>query len=82
MQNVPSVNVIYTDVWTNPADATPSHADLLPYDDSTEFHTPFPTTALCITAWSSTCRIMLNYPEHIQPLWDLARPNPPVAGVR
>ena len=80
-QMVPSVNVIYTDVWTNPADATPNPSIFYRYDDSTQFHTPFPTTALCITSWSSNCRIEINYPEHLQPLWDLARPNPAVAGV-
>ena len=80
-QMLPTVNVIYTDVWTNPAAATPNPNIFLRYDDATQFFTPFPTSALCITAWSSNCRIEINYPEHIQPLWDLARPNPPVAGV-
>jgi hypothetical protein len=80
-QMVPSVNVIYTDVWTNPAAATPNPSIFYRYDDATQFFTPFPTTALCITAWAANCRIEINYPEHIQPLWDLARPNPPVAGV-
>jgi hypothetical protein len=80
-QMVPTVNVIYTDVWTNPAAAAPNPNIFFRYDDATQFFTPFPTSALCITAWSSNCRIEINYPEHIQPLWDLARPNPPVAGV-
>jgi hypothetical protein len=80
-QMVPSVNVIYTDVWTNPAAATPNPSIFYRYDDATQFFTPFPTSALCITAWAANCRIEINYPEHIQPLWDLARPNPPVAGV-
>jgi hypothetical protein len=80
-QMVPSVNVIYTDVWTNPADATPNPSIFYRYDDSTQFFTPFPTSALCITSWASNCRIEINYPEHVQPLWDLARPNPAVAGV-
>jgi hydrazine synthase alpha subunit-like protein len=72
-QMVPSVNVIYTDVWTNPAVATRNPSIFYRYDDATEFMTPFPTTALCITAWSANCRIEINYPEHIQPLWDLKR---------
>ena len=73
LQMVPSVNVIYTDVWTNPATATPGAAIYYRYDDATEFHTPFPTTALCITSWASNCRIEINYPEHVQPLWDYQR---------
>ncbi|HVN44731.1 MAG TPA: hypothetical protein VMT66_05715 [Steroidobacteraceae bacterium] len=80
-QMVPSVDVLYTDVWTDPAQATPGTAINLRYDDPTQFFTAFPTSALCVTQWSSTCRIIINYPEHIQPLWDLARPNPPQAGV-
>jgi len=72
-QMVPSVNVIYKDVWTNPPAATPNPSIFYRYDDATEFHTAFPTTALCITAWSANCRIEINYPQHIQPLWDLKR---------
>jgi hypothetical protein len=75
------MDVIYTDVWTNPAVATPNPPIYYRYDDPTQFFTPFPTTALCITQWAANCRIQINYPEHLQPLWDLARPNPPVAGV-
>ena len=75
-QMVPSVNVIYTDVWTDPAQATPGTPIFYRYDDATEFTTPFPTSALCITAWAANCRIEINYPEHIQPLWDAPRPNP------
>jgi hypothetical protein len=60
-------------VWTNPAVATVNPSIFYRYDDATEFKTPFPTTALCITSWASNCRIEINYPEHIQPLWDLQR---------
>lgn len=80
-QMVPSVNVIYTDVWTNPTTATRGPNIFYRYDDALQFHTPFPTTALCITAWASNCRIEINYPQHIQPLWDAPRPQPAVAGV-
>src|SRR5579862_4412350 len=63
-QMVPSVNVIYTDVWTNTA-VTPANPSIYyRYDDATQFHTAFPTTALCITAWAANCRIEVNYPEH------------------
>jgi hypothetical protein len=75
------MNVLYTDVWTDPAQATPGTAISLRYDDPMQFFTAIPTTALCVTQWAANCRIIINYPEHIQPLWDLPRPNPPVAGV-
>jgi hypothetical protein len=72
-QMVPSVNVLYTDVWTDPARATPGTPINLRYDDATQFMTAFPTSAACVTAWSSTCRVIINYPQHLQPLWDLKR---------
>jgi hypothetical protein len=78
-QMMPNVNVLYSDVWTDPAQATPGTPINLRYDDATQFTTPFPTSALCITAWSANCRIVINYPEHLQPLWDAARTS--AAGV-
>ena len=75
------MNVLYTDVWTDPAQATPGSPITLRYDDPMQFFTAIPTTALCVTQWAANCRIIINYPQHIQPLWDLPRPNPPVAGV-
>ncbi len=73
-QMVPGVNVIYTDVWTDPAQATPGAPINYRYDDATQFMTPFPTSAVCVTAWAANCRIVINYPKHIQALWDVARP--------
>ncbi|MBS0378259.1 MAG: hypothetical protein JSS29_07225 [Proteobacteria bacterium] len=72
-QMVPSVDVLYKDVWTDPAQATPGTPINLRYDDATQFKTAFPTSALCVTGWSANCRIIINYPEHLQPLWDLSR---------
>ena len=81
-QMLPSVNVIYTDVWTNPAVAPRNPSIFYRYEDLfTSKGEVFPTTALCITQWAANCRIEINYPNHIQPLWDAPRPNPPVAGV-
>ena len=72
-QMLPSVNVIYTDVWTNTAVTAANPPIYYRYDDATQFHTAFPTSALCITAWAANCRIEVNYPEHIQALWDYQR---------
>ncbi|MGD9842016.1 MAG: hypothetical protein AB7F79_07770 [Steroidobacteraceae bacterium] len=37
--------------------------------------TKVPTSSsTCLTTWSNVCRITINYPEHIQPLWALSRP--------
>ncbi|HEX4387948.1 MAG TPA: hypothetical protein VH109_04925 [Steroidobacteraceae bacterium] len=72
-QMVPNVNVLYTDIWTDPAQATPGAPINLRYDDATQFMTAFPTSAACVTAWAAICRVIINYPQHLQPLWDLTR---------
>jgi hypothetical protein len=68
----PSVNVVYDDVWTDPTSAgrakDASFAYL--YADLT---TPSPTRVDCLTAWQSTCRITINYLQHLQPLWEKLR---------
>jgi hypothetical protein len=73
LQMVPSVNVLYTDVWTDPAQATPGAPITYSYTDATNPIPAIPTSALCATAWSFSCRIIINYPQHIQPIWDAAR---------
>lgn len=43
--------------------------------------TPAPTTLECSQTWSSTCRVTINYQQHIHPLWSADRrvfdPNDP-----
>jgi hypothetical protein len=70
---VPSVNVLYTDVWTDPAQATPGKPITLSYNDLTSPEA-IPTNSTCASAWAANCRIIINYPKHIQPIWDLPRP--------
>jgi len=69
---VPSVNVLYTDVWTDPAQATPGAPITLSYTDLISSEA-IPTSSGCASAWASNCRVIINYPEHIQPIWDAAR---------
>jgi hypothetical protein len=69
---LPSVDVVYDDVWTDPiaagraADASFSYR----YNQLT---TPVPASASCQPSWTSPCRIVINYPIHLQPLWTLPR---------
>jgi hypothetical protein len=77
-QMMPSVNLYYSDVWTDPA-VRPVDANLVyAYNDATQFFTLPPNTS-CLDSfggpsnWRSNCRIVINYNEHIQPLWDLKR---------
>jgi hypothetical protein len=77
----PSVDVKYTDVWTNPAVRAPDADVAYRYSDLT---TPVPTsssTGACTTTWVSTCRIVINYVAHIHPLWSLTRVSLAADGV-
>jgi hypothetical protein len=71
----PSVNLVFDDVWTDPvaagraADASFSYT----YGSAGGFSTPPPVRNSCMSNWSATCRIIINYTQHIQPLWDLPR---------
>lgn len=64
----PSVDIIFDDIWTDPvaagraADASFSYL----YADLT---TTAPVSAQCQTAWSAACRTVINYEQHIHPLW-------------
>jgi hypothetical protein len=76
----PSVNLYYSDVWTDPAVRTPDAPLIYSYSDATQFKTTKPVKpSSCIdsfgspSAWASSCRIVINYPTHIQALWDLKR---------
>jgi hypothetical protein len=64
-----SLDVQYTDLWT----AGKNPAITIPY---TGLLTAIPTSATCESGWSVTCRTIINYPEHIQPIWDLQRTMP------
>jgi hypothetical protein len=78
-QMMPSVNVYYKDVWTDPSVRTPDVPLIYAYNDTSQFFTPPPNIG-CIDSfggpsnWRANCRITINYPAHIQPLWDVVRP--------
>jgi mono/diheme cytochrome c family protein len=69
---LPSVDVLYDDVWTDPvaagrpADASFSYR----YNQLT---TAAPTSATCQSTWSALCRITIHYPDHLHPLWSVPR---------
>jgi hypothetical protein len=84
-QMMPSVNVYYSDVWTDPAVRTPDVPLVYAYNDTTQFFTPAPNKG-CLDSfggpsnWRSNCRIVINYPTHIQALWDVKRQTVDVDG--
>ena len=70
----PSMNVLYTDVWSaNPLDVNgdPINPDIdFSYTDLT---TASPTSLACQGDWQSHCRSVINYESIIHPLWSAPR---------
>jgi hypothetical protein len=69
---LPSVNVIYDDVWTDPV-AAGRPADASFSYRYNQLMTPAPTSGSCQSNWTMLCRITIHYPIHLQPLWTLPR---------
>jgi hypothetical protein len=70
---VPSLDLFYQDVWTG-ASFPQNPAITVTYNGVPAL----PTTAPCegAGAWSPTCRTRINYPAHIQTIWDAKRTMP------
>lgn len=68
----PSVDLVYDDVWTDPVAAgrAPDASFAMTYAD---LSTTPPTDQACLQSWSGTCRIVINYEEHIHPVWSVDR---------
>ena len=75
----PAIDVIYSDVWTDPIAAGRPPDTPFAYQYA-NLSTAKPNNALCLP-WYPECRSTIHYPVHIQPLWSFARlstvPNDP-----
>jgi len=70
----PSVNITYEDIWTDEAAAGRLKDVSFEYSYLALTTEP-PTSLSCMTQpWSSRCRIVINYEEHVHPLWSQPRP--------
>jgi hypothetical protein len=70
----PSMDIEYEDVWTD-EDKAGRQADAAFTYAYVDLSTPPPTTVNCITQpWAANCRIVINYPDHVDPLWSAPRP--------
>jgi len=80
---VPSIDVLYADVWTDPAARMPDVAFSYLYS---ALSTPKPSNSHCVT-WDALCRSTIHYPDsttppyEIQSLWDFPRASIMVGGV-
>ncbi|WP_035387376.1 PD40 domain-containing protein [Ferrimonas senticii] len=61
----------YQDRWTDVSARSANPELLLSYAN---LATPAPIGSDCFDQWHAYCRLQINYRDHIQPLWDLARP--------
>jgi hydrazine synthase alpha subunit-like protein len=76
---LPTIDVIYSDVWTDPAVRAPDKAFSYLYAN---LSTPSPANAHCAT-WDPLCRSTIHFPDatadgavshQLQPIWNLPRP--------
>ncbi|MBB3060596.1 PD40 domain-containing protein [Microbulbifer rhizosphaerae] len=63
-------DITYADLWTDPAVRAKDPSSVIPYG---ELATPQPMSLTCQDNWEGNCRIVIHYPEHIQPLWERTR---------
>ncbi len=66
----PSLDIYYTDDWTDPAVRTPD-APITGWNylSLPTAMPPVPKTS-CLTSWDGLCRTVINYLDHIQPIWE------------
>lgn len=69
----PSVDIQYEDVWTDETAAGRLRDDPFAYAYAALTTAP-PVSVNCMTQWSASCRIVINYETHIHPLWAAPRP--------
>jgi len=66
----PSMDVVYTDEWTDPDVRDPDEDLAYEY---TLLSTQPPVDPSCVQTYTATCRIVVNYEQHIHPLWSVSR---------
>ncbi|MCG8671003.1 MAG: hypothetical protein MI867_16465, partial [Pseudomonadales bacterium] len=80
-----SPDLVFDDVWTDPAQRTPDTSFAHRYSDIEAVYEAGETNGdedtgvlpynrgACADEWDSYCRIVINYEDHIQPLWEVTR---------
>ena len=67
-----SADIIYSDVWTDSGVRTPDTDFSYRYSNLTTL-SPASSSCLPDTSWDFKCRIVINYEQHIHPLWSAPR---------
>jgi hypothetical protein len=77
-----SMDINYTDVWTDTSGGATAGTDIAYLYNPGAYSPPLigetpvagqPVTDGCIATWSPFCRSIINYEEHIQPIWEVDR---------
>jgi len=68
----PSLNIVYRDVWTDPANLALTPGTDIDYL-YTDLTTTSPVTLACQQDWQAQCRSTINYEMNIHPLWNEPR---------
>ncbi len=68
-----TMDVVFDDVWTDPVAA--GRAPDAPFAYLyTDLSTPAPVNnTQCLTTWSALCRTVINYDDHMHPIWEVVR---------
>jgi len=70
----PTIDMNFTDNWTDAAAAgRPVDAPTVASYNSVEATARPLNRGACLNVWDENCRIIINYPAHVQPIWELAR---------
>lgn len=65
-----TANIEFEDVWNNDALSTAAQSFSYRYED---LDTPLPISQSCAQNWTALCRAVINYPQHIAPMFTLSR---------
>jgi len=63
-------DILFEDAWADPTMQIPADDIAYRYAD---LQTTLPITQSCAQTWTSICRAVINFPDHIQPLFELDR---------
>lgn len=67
----PNIDLVYSDLWTDDSGSLTKAASFnINYSD---LNTAKPSSEACQALWDASCRITINYEQHIQPIWELPR---------
>lgn len=68
-----TADIFYDDDWTDPAVQAKSASFSFEYSG---LQSTAPETINCLPQWNANCRIVIHYPNNIQPMWETARVDP------